>query len=245
MTEPDPIALFFGDMDKLGPGSTADTLHVLGLLPDGGYETVIDAGCGAGQQTLVLAERLGVPIHAVDTHQPFLDRLQQRAERAGLGHLIQPRCMDMAEIPQAFEEIDLLWSEGAAYNIGFSNALETWRPALRDGGFAVVSELSWLRDEVPEAVRTFFQNGYPAMRSADANRALAEAAGFDVLHTHTLPREAWTEGYYDLLLPQARALLDHPNDAVRSFAAETMDEIHAFDRSEGSYGYVFFVLRKA
>ncbi len=47
----------------------------------------------------------------------------------------------------------MLWSEGAAYNIGFSNALATWAPALIPDGFGVVSELSWLKEQAPDAVR--------------------------------------------------------------------------------------------
>ena len=70
-------------------------------------------------------------------------------------------------------------------------------------------------------------------------------AGYKVLTTHTLPRRAWVDGYYDTLGPRAKALLDHPDAAVRDFAAETMREIEVFDQSEDSYGYVFYVLQRA
>lgn len=53
------------------------------------------------------------------------------------------------------------------------------------------------------------------------------------------------DGYYDILKPRAKALLDHPDAAVRALAAETMREIDVFDRSEGSYGYVVYVLQGA
>lgn len=79
---------------------------------------------------------------------------------------------------EPFREIDLLWCEGAAYNIGFSYALKTWHPALSSRGFAVVSELSWLRDTVSAEVRQFFRTNYPDMRSADENRSIAHDAGY-------------------------------------------------------------------
>jgi hypothetical protein len=53
------------------------------------------------------------------------------------------------------------------------------------------------------------------------------------------------DGYYDVLAPRARTLLNHPDAAVRDFAAETVREIEVFDRSEDSYGYVFYVLQRA
>jgi trans-aconitate methyltransferase len=244
MTTDDPISLLFGGMEKLGPGDNAHTLHVLHLLPKQRFRVVVDAGCGTGRQTLALAKELGTVVHAVDSHEPFLKDLMRRVGEAKIERLVQAHCLDMKHIPQVFPEIDLLWSEGAAYNIGFGNALSTWAPALVSGGFAVVSELSWLREQVPDAVRDFFRTGYPDMRSVPHNTAVAEGAGYRLLTLHTLPREAWVDGYYDTLEPRAKALLDHPDPSVREYAADTVREIEVFQGSEDSYGYVFYVLER-
>jgi hypothetical protein len=45
--------------------------------------------------------------------------------------------------------------------------------------------------------------------------------------------------------PRAKALLDHPESAVRDFAAETVKEIEIFERSENSNGYVVYILQRA
>jgi hypothetical protein len=109
----------------------------------------------------------------------------------------------------------------------------------------VISELSWLKEHPPDAVREFFRSGYPGMQSVHQNVAVAELAGYQLLTTHTLPAEAWVDGFYDVLEPRALALADHQDPAVRAFAADTVREIEVFQRSEGSYGYVFYVLRRA
>jgi hypothetical protein len=70
-------------------------------------------------------------------------------------------------------------------------------------------------------------------------------AGYKVLAVHTPPRDAWVDGYYDILAPRAKALLDHPDPSVKDFAAETIREIEIFECSEDSYGYVFYVLHRA
>jgi cyclopropane fatty-acyl-phospholipid synthase-like methyltransferase len=241
----DPVSLLFGGMEKLGPGDNAHTMYVLRLLPKRQFRAVVDAGCGTGRQTLALVKELGTVVHAVDSSRMFVNDLVRRAREAKVEHLVQAHCMDMKDLPQAFHDIDLLWSEGAAYNIGFANALATWATALTVDGFAVTSELSWLKEHAPDAVREFFRSGYPDMQSVQQNMAVAERAGYKVLTTHTLPRQAWVDGYYDMLAPRAETLLDHPDSSVRDFAAETVREIEVFQCSDDSYGYVFYVLQRA
>jgi len=240
-----PIDLLFADMDKLSPGDDSLSRYVLRSLPEHRFEVVVDAGCGAGRQTFVLADELRTIIHAVDSYQPFLNRLSHRAKEKGVAQLVRTHCMDMKEIPTVFPTIDLLWAEGAAYNIGFANALATWAKAIRPDGFAVVSELCWLREEVPDPVREFFRSGYPEMQCVEQNIATAEDTGYELFNTYTLPKETWMKDYYDTLEPRAKSLVNHSDVAVRDFAVETLKEIETFKISEDSYGYVFYVLQRS
>jgi len=232
-------------MDKLSPGEDSLSLYVLRSLPQHHFEVVVDAGCGAGRQTIALAGELKTPIHAVDSYEPFLNRLERRAQKKGLAHLVRIHCMNMKDIPSVFPTVDLLWSEGAAYNIGFANALSTWAKAIKPNGFAVLTELCWLREQIPNAVREFFRSDYPDMQSVPQNIAIAEEAGYKIFNTYTLPREAWVKDYYDVLEPRAKSLVNHSDVAVSDFAVETLKEIETFKISQDSYGYVFFVLQRS
>jgi trans-aconitate methyltransferase len=240
MSVVDPFDLLFAGLEKLGPGDNAHTRKVLKLLPQRKFNVVVDAGCGTGRQTLALAAELRSLIHAVDSRASFLEQLSQRARAAKLDRLVQTHRMDMKDIPSVFRDIDLLWTEGAAYSIGFGKAFATWQSAIVPGGFAVASELTWLK-EPSVAVREFFHVGYPDMQAIADNVVTIEQAGYRVLTTHTLPAQAWTDGYYDVLGPRARQMLDHADLAVRELAADTLREIEIFQQSEGSYGYVFYV----
>jgi hypothetical protein len=82
------------------------------------------------------------------------------------------------------------------------------------------------------------------MQHTTENVRIAEGAGYDVIDTYTLSREAWTDGYYDLLSPRATVLARHADPAVRRFAEEALEEIEVFESSWGSYGYVFYLLRR-
>lgn len=245
MKTPNPVDLLFAEMDKLSPGDDSLSWYILCSLPRHWFDIVVDAGCGAGRQTMVLASELKTTIQAVDSYQPFLNRLKQRANEKGIAHLVRTHCMDMKDIPGVFPNIDLLWAEGAAYNIGFANALTTWAKAIRPDGFAVVSELSWLREQIPDTVREFFRSGYPDMHSVPQNIATAEEAGYKIFNTYTLPKEAWLKDYYDILEPRAKSLVNHLDVAVRNFAVETVKEIETLKISEDSYGYVFYVLQRS
>jgi trans-aconitate methyltransferase len=244
METPNPVDLLFADMDKLSPGDDSLTRYVLRSLPQHRFEVVVDAGCGAGRQTMVLARELKTPIQAVDSYQPFLNRLEWRARETGLDNLVQINCMDMKDIPSLFPTIDLLWAEGAAYNIGFGNALASWTQAIKPNGFAVVSELCWLREQIPDPIKEFFRSAYPGMQSVPQNIAAAEEAGYQIFNIHTLPEEAWVQDYYDVLEPRAKSLANHSVVAVRDFAIETLREIETFKISKGSYGYVFYLLQR-
>ena len=108
-----------------------------------------------------------------------------RAALATTHDILLEECL----IPSAFPTIDLLWSEGAAYNIGFANALTTWAKAIKPNRFAVISELCWLREQVPDAVREFFRSGYPEMQSVEQNIEIAEEAGYKLFNTYRLLKE--------------------------------------------------------
>ncbi len=124
--------------------------------------------------------------------------------------------------------------------------MATWAKAIRPDGFAVVSELCWLReDKIPDAVTEFFRSGYPERQSVEQNIETAEEAGYELFNTYTVPKETWVKDCYDILEPRAKSLLNHSDVAVRDFAIETLKEIETFKIAEDSYGYVFYILQRS
>jgi serine/threonine-protein kinase HipA len=231
-------------MKKLGPGSDTETLKVLAMLPENSFQTIADAGSGIGRQTIALARRLDTVIHAIDSSAPYLHTLEQYSKEIGIEHLVRTHCMDMADIPSTFKEIDLLWSECAAYHIGFAKALKSWFSAIRSGGYAVVSELSWLQETIPAEAQEYLQATYPDMRNIEQNKAIARDAGYQVIATYILSKMAWIEDFYEIQAPLARSLLSHSEKPVRDFAEETLKGIWIFDCFSENYGYVFYILQK-
>jgi SAM-dependent methyltransferase len=243
MTNANAIELLFGGLSQLGPGSDDCTREALRRLPRQPLLRIVDAGCGTGRQTLVLASELKVPIDAVDTFQPFLERLAESAAAAGLAGLVRPQNLNLAELPTVFHDLDLIWSEGAIYNVGFERGLAIFARALAPGGMVAVTECTWLVDEPPPLAREFWSEAYPPMTSIAANCRAAESVGYRVLETFVLPQSAWTDGYYGPLAPRARALATHESAEVRGLAAGMLREIDVFEKAGESYGYVFYLLQ--
>jgi SAM-dependent methyltransferase len=235
----------FEGLPRQGPGSDACTREALRRLPElPAAPRVLDLGCGAGRQTLVLAEALRTKVAAVDNHQPFLDQLRASAHARGLGHLIEPRCADMAAPGVPAGSIDLVWSEGAVYFLGFEKGLCLWRPLLAPGGCVAVSECSWLTDNPPTEAVAFFREGYPGMAGIARNLERARAAGLDVVDVFTLPPEAWSDEYYTPLEQRMTELAPDADPALAAAIAETRREIDLYRRHGDSYGYVFYLLRQ-
>lgn len=240
----DPIFLLYRDLPRYGPGSddsTREALRRLGPLPP--RPRVLDLGCGAGAQTLTLATSLDGPITAVDLHEPFLDELRVAAERTGVGDRIVTRRADFGALDHPPGSVDLLWSEGAIYHLGFGDGLARWRSLIAPAGAAAVTELTWLTGDPPSEAAAFWRDAYPAMTDETRNRVAASEAGWTVVDTFTLPASAWWESYYVPLAARIAQRRADAGDALCAVIADTEREIDLWLRHGAAYGYVFYLLR--
>ena len=229
-------------LPRESPGSEGSTRCAIALLPKGfSPASVADMGCGPGMSTLVLAESFpAASILAVDTHQPYLDQLNNAANAAGIaGRLsIANRSMELAgEAPGSF---DLIWAEGSAYLIGVERALEAWSSLLRPGGCIAYTELTWLTDDPPEDAVLYWQEIYPDMNTREGNLEIVRSAGFEVLGHFVLPASDWWSEYYSPL--QRRINLLRTEEGMAEVLDNAENEIDIYSLFGGCFGYVFYVL---
>jgi SAM-dependent methyltransferase len=228
-------------LPRQGPGSDHFTRQLLKRLPAlPAKPRIADLGCGSGAAALLLARHYGSPLRAVDASAEFITELRAHASRARLDHLIEPICADMAALDWPPGSVDLLWSEGAAYNLGFGEALRAWRPLLAAGGVAVVSELSWFAKTAPGPARDFWAAAYPGMASEQKNIERAGEAGFRILFTERLPSNAWWQNYYGPLRQRMRQV--KAAGVMQEVLQETEQEMALFEKYSECYGYTFYVM---
>lgn len=190
---------------------------------------------------MLLAEHFGVAVSAVDLAQPFLDDMMAEAHTRGLADRINPIACDFSYLPITPASVDLLWSEGAAYNLTFTGALKVWRPLLARQAVAVISEITWLTDQLPRELREYWDVAYPAIADEATNTARAHTAGFDVVGTHRLPAESWWNNYYNPLIKRV-ASISRPTATLQRAITELETEMSLFRQYSHCYGYTFYIL---
>ena len=234
------------------------------LTPD---SQIADLGCGTGGQTLTLALNTPGHITAIDLFPEFIERLGFRIatyNRHGsrLIHDLNKRITgivgSMDNLPFAEESLDLIWCEGAIYNIGFQRGFKEWRKFLKPNGYIAVTEASWFTDERPEEIERFWTDAYPEIDTIPHKVAQIQDAGYIPVACFALPESCWTENFY---LPQVKAqkqfLKAHQPPEFNATSAELADferasELVAYMRHEADfyakyksyYGYVFYIAQR-
>jgi len=234
-------------LPREGPGDEASTVRALSYIRElPAQPIVLDVGCGPGAQTLVLARETGGVVTAVDNHAPFLDDLRERAARAGLAGRIRTVNASMLELPFDDASFDLIWSEGAIYNVGFDKGLRSWRRFLRPGGWIAVTEAAWLLGDPPRELLEFWQACYPAIRMVDENLAAICGDGYDLAGHFVLPDSSWWDAYYVPIMAKLPRLREKYKDDAE--ALKVLDEhdleIDLFRKYSAYYGYVFFIMKR-
>jgi len=194
----------------------------------------------------LLAQETEARIDAVDLLQPLINRLGASVTKLSLEERVFPQLADMNCLPFEPNSFQLIWSEGAIYQMGFEAGLRAWHPLLVPGGQLVVSELTWLVDDPPKECRDYWSREYPAICNVQSNLRMALAAGYSLVSHFTLPRQSWLAGYHDLLAENLDRIEqnDLENDHLMAeLVAASREEIELFSKYGDTFGYVFYILR--
>jgi len=198
MTELAVLLDLFKNSDRQGPGSKEETLKALGFmdLPRNRQVKIADLGCGSGGQTLTLAQKITGHLTAVDLFPEFLEELRGKSERLGVQEKIKTLQGSMEDLPFSKGAFDVIWSEGAIYNMGFENGVKKWKDYLTIGGYLAVSEITWITHIRPKEIEDFWQQEYPEIDTASNKIKILEDNGYTLVGYFYLAQNSWLENYY-------------------------------------------------
>ena len=234
-------------LPRQGPGALTCAEKAFGLcreLPQS--PTILDLGCGVGGQTLQLADLTPGTIVAIDSHAPSIERLRATVADYGLSQRISAIVGDMACPRQPFGSFDLIWSEGALYNIGIRNALRICHGLLRPGGYLAFTDAVWRKENPPPEVKDSFALDYPTMGWLGDGLAAIQDSGFELGGHFTLPDEAWWDDFYTPMETRIEELRVKYSDDVEALAIldQHAEEPRMHRRYSEYYAYEFYVARR-
>jgi SAM-dependent methyltransferase len=241
------ICEYFSALERQGPGSREITIKALSFIENLKNESrIADIGCGTGGQTMVLAQNAPGKITAIDLFPTFIDLFNANAARLNLQDRIRGIVGSMDKLPFQEEELDLIWCEGAIYNIGFERGLNEWRKLLKKGGYIAVSESSWFTDERPEEINRFWLDAYAEIDTIPKKVAQMQKAGYIPVATFVLPEYCWTDNYHTPQVAIQEPFLNkyRGNKTAEDFVAYQIHEAQLYEKYKEYYGYVFYIGRK-
>jgi len=242
------ICEYFSGLERQGPGSLENTLKALSFIQGlNDQAQIADIGCGTGSHTRVLAQHVKGQITGIDLFPDFIALFNQYASDHKLENRVKGMVGNMASLPFQEESLDLIWSEGAIYNIGFEHGLNEWRRFLKKDGHIAVSEACWFTDSRPAEIKAFWLDAYPEIDTIGNKTVQLMKAGYKPIAVFTLPENCWWENFY---LPQQSLQVKFlekyaGNTSAESFVGYQSLEAKLYEKYSYYYGYAFFVAQKA
>lgn len=241
------ICSYFSSLERQGPGSPEATLRALSFIePLSENSRIADLGCGTGGQTLVLGEHTPCRITGYDVFPDFIDLFNRNAAQKGLQNRVKGEIGSMDALPFGEAELDVIWSEGAIYNIGFERGVNEWRRYLKVGGYLAVTEATWFTLDRPAEIQAFWEDGYPEIDTVARKVEQLQQAGYVPVATFALPENCWTEHFFAPQIPVQRDFLSkYPgNETAKALVDNMRHEKRLYDMYKAYYGYVFYIARK-
>jgi len=236
------------DAKRQGPGGDTETRKAadLALLDPTTSLKIADIGCGTGASTIVLARLLNAQITAVDFLPDFIEVLKKNAESYGLTEKISSLVCSMDNLPFRDEEYDVIWSEGAIYNIGFENGIKNWKRFLKPEGLLVVSEITWITDARPPELQDYWTNEYQEIDIASSKMRILENNGYSPIAYFVLPEHCWLDNYYRPMQNRFPEFLERNGNSEKAQAIVEAEEneIALYEKYKSHYSYGVYVARK-
>lgn len=241
------ICEYFSGIERQGPGSPEVTIKALSFVDGLTDESrIADIGCGTGGQTMVLAQHTPGRITGIDLFPEFISLFNQNASRLNLQERVQGIVGSMDNLTFQDEELDLIWCEGAIYNVGFERGIKEWRKFLKTGGHLAVTEASWFTNERPDEIDRFWMDAYPEIDTIPNKIAILQNAGYVPVATFILPENCWTEHFYVPQIAAQEVFLKKyaGNLTAEELVANQRHEAQLYAKYKAYYGYVFYIGRK-
>jgi len=234
--------------NRQGPGGAEATEKAISLamLDKTKQLKIADIGCGTGASAILLAKHFDAQITAVDFLPEFIDVLKENSKKERVENKIYPLVCPMEDLPFSDEEYDVIWSEGAIYNMGFEQGIKEWRRFLKPGGMLVVSEITWSTNNRPREIQAHWEKEYPEIDTASSKFKALENNGYSPIAYFLLPEHCWLDNYYR---PMQRTFADFlkrngNSEEAQAIVSTEGYEIALYEKHKQYYSYGVYIATK-
>jgi len=236
-------------LTRLTPGCSYTTRFALNLARINLSKSlaVLDIPSGKGLKTFELARLLpNADIIACDSNKGHLRFINQKKLNMQKNR-IHTLHTDFKKLPFADGVLDLIWSEDPVPGFTFSESLAQWKDILAKNGVVIAARLSWITDERPDELDTFWSSEYSDIDTISGNIKTIEEAGYELMGQLMFPRHAWKENYYEPFIENSLSFLrnNHGNDDAVNFINKVFKEMNTYNKYNGYYNYVYYIMKKA
>ena len=233
MTIPLYFYAAFRNMDRLAPGSDKSTLKAISYVDfnKNSKLNILDVGCGVGAATLLLANYFkNSTIEAIDLFDHYLKVLDEIDNDR-----VYTSQMDMNALDYPNEEFDIVFSEASAYIMGFNKALKEWKRVIKDNGYLIISEPSWIKKPSKES-KNFWKTHYEEIDTID-NKIAQISENYKFIDYFILPKSDF-KSYHQNLENNLKDLEDN------NFKKDLKKEIEVYRNNSDDYSYVYYIMKK-
>lgn len=241
------IREYFSSMNRQNPGSPEVTIKALSFI-DNLHEKshIVDLGCGTGGQTIVLAQNTSGHITGIDLFPGYINKLNDIVKKLNLQSRVKGIVGSMDKLDFQLNELDLIWCEGAIYNIGFEKGINYWGTFLKKGGYVAVTEATWFTENRPQEISDFWNDAYSEIDTISNKIAQMQKAGYVVIASFILPDVCWTDNFFKPAITAQKIFLEKykGNKAAEEFVKSEKRHALLYDKYKDYYGNVFYIGKK-
>lgn len=230
------------DFDYLAPGGRSYTLasgRLSGLKKN---SRVLEIACGRGEAACALAEALKCRVDAFDIDPVMVECSLEKANRLSLGEFVNFFLKDGRDMDFGEGKYDMVLAEGGALTyIGRDEGVARAADLLKEGRCLALTDLIYLRDDVPQPVRDAYEEGVYSYLTEIRYRKLLESYDFEIVFASMLPQSTWDRYYAQM----RRQVMNPKNKFTKEFKNSINREIDVYYNYGGmfSVGYFYAIAR--
>ncbi len=206
--------------DKCRKGFLKYLEKAISIIPIIKNPQILDAGCGSGVPTLLIAEKYDGKITAIDPDKKSIAILRDKIKDFNLSNKVKLINSSLFDINDNSNQFDLIIAEGLLNVVGFNKGFLRIIELLKRKGFIII------HDE---------------LRYHNAKIEFIEKNDCKILDSFVLDEQIWWNDYYNCL---EKEILSSSNKKFLKLFKSDLNEIESYKKDSSQYHSIYYVIER-